>query len=111
MKAINEAKTMFALKGFNFEQHLAWYLQSGIVISRDDRFLMAKKINHARGDDEWNPEDADAWYVHCAVGKGSLEWFLLQAPVRLPYLCWRRIKQGENRLKCYRTETFERLVT
>lgn len=112
MNAILEAKAMYERHGMkHFEQDLQYYLVNGVVISRPDRFLMAKVINSTRlDDDEWNPPDADTWYVHCAVGRGALEWFLKQAPIRLPKLAWRRFKNGANRLRCYNTDAFERFA-
>lgn len=109
MHAIHEAKQMFVERGLNFEQRLCWYLENGLVVVRPDRFLMAKPIRSWVGDDDWNAPDADCWYVDCAVGKGSLEWFLLQAPYRLPKLAWRRTKAKDNVLKYYPTDKFERL--
>lgn len=112
MNAIAEAKALYMVRGLNFEERLGWYLMNGIVITRPDRFVMAKPIRSSVGDDDWQAGDAaDCWYVECAVGKGCLEWFLLQAPYRLPRLAWRRVKDKENRLKFYDTATFERLAT
>lgn len=109
MSAVQEAKAMFQKAGLStFERDLCWYLEHGIVISRPDRFLMAKLINTVVGDDDWHPKEPDAWYVHCAVGKGCLEWFLCQSPVRMPKLAWRRFKDGHNSLKVYNTNQFER---
>lgn len=111
MSAILEAKRMFEERGLKFEEQLGWYLMNGgLVVCTPDRFLMAKPIRSWVGDDDWYPENPDAWYVHCAVGKGALEWFLMQAPYRLPKLAWRRMKDGANRLKCYNTSDFERFA-
>lgn len=110
MNAILEARELFAKFNLKFEEQLSHYLAYGVVISTPDRFIMAKPIRSSVGDDDWNAPDADCWYVHCAVGKGCLEWFLLQAPYRLPKLAWRRFKDRENRLKYYSTNTFERLI-
>ena len=110
MNAISEAKALYMIRGLNFEERLGWYLMNGLVIVQPERFLMAKPIRSSVGDDDWNAPDADTWYVECAVGKGALEWFLCQAPYRLPKLAWRRVKDKENRLKFYDTATFERLV-
>lgn len=110
MTAIQEAKAMHEELGLNFETILGWYLMNGVVISTPDRFLMAKAIRSSVGDDDWNHPDADCWYVACAVGKGSLEWFLLQAPYRLPKVAWRRLNDPSNRLKCYNVDAFERFA-
>lgn len=110
MKPIYEAKQMFAEHGLNFEEQLSWYLTNGVVISREDVFLMAKPIDLAKGDDSWCPEKPDCWYVHCAVGKRSPRWFLEQAPYSLPYLAWRRIRDSKNDLRVYNTKTFERFA-
>lgn len=110
MSAIQEAKAMFEAKGLNFEQQLAWYLTNGLVVCQHDRFLMAKAIRSEVGDDDWNHPDADCWYVNCAVGKGCLEWFLMQAPHRLPKIAFRRLRDPANKLKCYNTSDFERFA-
>lgn len=110
MNAIMEAKQLYTRYGLDFERDLGFYLAHGLVVSRPDRFLMAKMISKNEGDDSWNPQAPDCWYVHCAVGKGALEWFLLQAPVRMPFLSWRRFKDGKNSLRTYRTEQFERFA-
>ncbi len=110
MKPIYEAKKMFMERGLNFEEQLSWYLTNGVVLSFEDRFLMAKPIELAKGDDNWNPENPDCWYVHCAVGKDCLKWFFNQAPYRLPYIGWRRNKDGNNRFRVYHASTFERFA-
>lgn len=109
MNAILQAKRLYAEQGRNFEERLGWYLMHGLVVSREDRFLMAKPINSKVGEADWCPETPDTWYVEMAVGKGALEWFLLQAPYRLPKLAFRRIKKPNAPLKFYSTDQFERL--
>lgn len=106
-----EAKKLFSEAGLNFEEQLGWYLTRGFVVSREDRFLMAKPIRSWVGDDDWEAPDADTWYVHMCVGRGALEWALMQAPYRLPKIAFRRLKDPANRLKCYNTDAFERLIT
>lgn len=101
---------MFEEHGQNFEEQLGWYLTHGVVVCTPDRFIMAKPIRSWIGYNDWDAPDADCWYVHCAVGKGCLEWYLLQAPYRLPKLAWKRIGDPDNRLKCYNTATFERFA-
>jgi len=108
MNAIMQAKALYEKEGRNFEERLGWYLVNGLVVSREDRFLMAKPIDSSVGEYDWSPDKPDTWYVEVAVGKNALEWFLLQAPYRLPKLAWRRFKQRESKLKYYNTEQFER---
>lgn len=108
MAPINQAKAMFARHGCNFEQQLAWYLGHGTVISNAETFMMAKPINSERGDDEWNVGDADAWYVHCLVGRLKPEALCEMAGYSLPKLCFRRWKAKGNPLKCYDWAAFVR---
>lgn len=109
MTAIQEAKKLYEERGIRFEDRLGAYLANGgVVVSTPERFLMARMINSERGDADWNPEDADCWYCECAVGRGGVEWFLLQAPIRMPKIAFRRFKDKQERLKCYNTSTFER---
>jgi hypothetical protein len=91
MKPIYEAKKMFLERGLNFEEQLSWYLTNGVVLSLEDRFLMAKPIE-------------------LAVGNDCLKWFFDQAPYRLPYIGWRRNKDGNNRFRVYNASTFERFA-
>ncbi len=111
MSAIAEAKELYAKHGLCFERDLCHYLQHGIVVAHPDRFLMAKPINKELGDDVWNPEAKDTWYVHVAVGANCLKWFLEQAPYQLPFLAWRRWKAKGNALKYYPTKSFARFVS
>ncbi len=108
MNAIMEAKQLYAKHGLDFERDLGFYLTNGVVIARPDRFIMAKPIVAAEGEDCWNPEKPDTWWVHCAVGKGALEWFLLQAPFRLPFIGFKRFKDKKQTARIYSTNTFER---
>lgn len=110
MNALFTAKAMYEARGLNFEQDLGYYLTNGIVISQPDRFLMAKPVSKDKGEADWHPEKPDAWYVHMAVGKDCLRWFLQQAPFRLPYLAWSRSKDEDGKLRIYSTERFERLA-
>ena len=111
MHAILEAKDLYRRYSLNFERDLGFYLMNGLVIARPDRFMMAKPIVADIGDECWNPISPDCWYVHCAVGKGAVSWFLSQAPFRLPKIAFRRFKDGHNKMKIYNTDTFERLAS
>ena len=111
MTALLEAKQMYARLGQDFERDLGFYLTNGVVFSLPDRFLMAKQMDTRLGDEIWNPTTANSWYVHCAVGKNCLRWFLDQAPVKFPYLAWRRMKNpAKNNLRIYPTEQFARFI-
>jgi hypothetical protein len=110
MTALLEAKQMYANLNLNFERDLGFYLTNGVVFSLPDRFLMAKTIAGSN-DDGWNPANPTAWYVHVAVGKNCLRWFLDQAPFKLPHLAWRRLKNfPQNTLRIYPTEQFARFA-
>jgi len=108
MNAIVEAKKIFAERGINFEERLGWYLMNGVVISTPERFIMAKAIRKDVGPDDWNPDKPDCWWVDLAAGKGSIRWWLEQAPFKLPFIGWMRSKQAGNRLKFYSTDAFQR---
>lgn len=110
MNAIIEARQLYSEHGLDFERDLGFYLTNGVVVSRPDRFIMAKPIVAAEGADSWNPPKPDCWYVHCAVGRSALDWFLPQAPFRLPLLAWRRFKNLGNPLRIYSTRRFEALT-
>lgn len=110
MKAVNEAYLMFAQRGLDFCQQLAWFMEHGVVVCAGDRFIMAKPIDSSKGDDEWDSESPDCWYVHCAVGRDCLKWFVGQAPFHLPKVAWRRSKDRDNKLKVYSLERLNRLI-
>jgi hypothetical protein len=110
MNAVFAAKQMFLDNGLNFEEQVGWYLCNGFLINRPDCFMMAKPINSARGDDEWNVKDADCWYVHCLVGKLNLEQLVDAVGYSLPKVAWRRMKDGNNTLRVYNWHNFKRLV-
>lgn len=111
MHALFTAKAMYEARGLNFEQDLGYYLTNGIVISQPDRFLMAKPIRKEVGEKDWHPEKPDCWWVHMAVGRGCLQWFLRQAPIRLPFLAWARDKSNNNSPRVYATERFEKIIS
>lgn len=108
MAPIEKARLMFREHGLNFEQQLAWYLGWGTVIKTDSVFLMAKPINSVRGDNEWDVKDADAWYVHCLVGRLKPAELSKSVGYSLPKLCFRRWKAKGNPLKCYDWAAFVR---
>ncbi len=111
MNALYQAKKLYSKHGLSFERDLCHYLEHGIVVAHPDRFLMAKAINKDLGDDVWNPEFVNSWYVQIAVGKDCLKWFLSQAPYQLPFVAWRRWKAKGNPIKYYPTESFARFVS
>ena len=110
MTALFEAKELYSRHGLDFERDLGLFLANGLVISLPDRFVMAKQIVALDGPDSWNPKEPDCWYIHCAVGRGCLEWFLLQSPVRLPLLAWRRFKDKRQSFRVYNTSQIERFT-
>ena len=57
MNAIMEAKQLYARYGLDFERDLGFYMTNGVVISRPDRFIMAKPIVAAEGENCWNPAE------------------------------------------------------
>jgi len=101
---------MYAKLGLDFERDLGFYLTNGVVFSLPDRFIMGKQIEKDKGDDQWNPANPDCWYVHFAVGKNCLRWFVDQAPVKLPFLAWRRLKGTKQAMRVYPTESFQRFM-
>ena len=110
MTALLEAKQIYAKLGLDFERDLGFYLTNGFVISMPDRFIMAKPIVKEHGDDPWNEANPNAWYLHFAVGKNCLRWFFDQAPIKLPFLAWRRLKGSKQSIRIYSTDSFQRFM-
>ena len=110
MNAIFQAKEMYRGAGLNFEQDLGHYLTNGYVVSEPDRFIMFKPVRKDMGERDWHPVNPDTWYVHVAVGKNALKYFLSLAPYELPYLAWSRLRDAKNSFRVYSKERFARLV-
>jgi hypothetical protein len=110
MKPIYEAKRIALEAGESFEKNLTFYLEHGVVISLPDRLLMGRAIQLELGEDVLYPPKPNCWFVHCAVGDNSVTWFCDQAPVKLPYIAWRRSRDKSGRLRVYNTSAFERLA-
>jgi hypothetical protein len=96
MRAIEIAKMDYERNNLLFEQDLGYYLMNGYVFSTPDRFLMAKPVRKSFGEKDWHPDNPDAWYVHYASGKKSLQWFIEQAPFYLPFIAWKRSKSVDT---------------
>ena len=109
MNAILEAKQLYHRHGLNFERDLGFYLTNGVVISRSDKFIMAKPIVAKEGDDCWNPANPDCWWVQIAVGNKSIAWFLEQAPFKLPLVSFKRSKDRTQKNRIYSVNRISRL--
>jgi hypothetical protein len=80
-----------------FEQDVALHRLNGVVIEREDFFLMARGVKHDAGHEALsNPEVSfarevqDCWLIYAY--SGPLEVLVTVAPYYLPFICWARRK-------------------
>tara|TARA_R110000868_G_scaffold1088_2_gene8325 strand:+ start:394 stop:735 length:342 start_codon:yes stop_codon:yes gene_type:complete len=103
LNPIEEAKDYYKSKGWSFEQDLGFYLCHGYVFCTPDRVLLFKPIRKDIGESDWHPDEPDCWYVHFAVGKDALSWFMDKSPHYLPFIAWARDKGSNGKLRVYET--------
>jgi hypothetical protein len=91
MNILAQAKDLYDKCGIDMNQDIATYAAHGYVFITPDSFLLGKAVNSksdVHPQDQWNVEDADAWYIHMAIGKISRFWQYLPHP--LPLVGWMR---------------------
>lgn len=112
MNAYDEAAELYRGQGKDISSVIVDYIRcDGYVFLQPDRLLIGRPVIGDRFN-EWLPRnrfgEADAWFVHLAVGRDILPWFLGQMPFYLPNLCWQRGFKGNERLHRIKTETLKR---
>jgi len=110
--AIYQAKELYHTHGLNLAKDIGAYLEHGVVIKFEDRMMLARPINLGRPR-EWlaaTGDEADAWYVHLAIGTGLVRWFIAQMPYFLPSIAWRREFTGSPHLHIYDTKQLKRRI-
>lgn len=114
MTAIEEAALIYERNGLHLGTDIEHHLKHGIVLCLPDRFIIGREIRLVNGmETPCERGIGNAWFVHFAVGRGAIKWFLEQAPRRLPFLCWTRLKhkvQGYHPLHIVSTDRFERII-
>jgi hypothetical protein len=96
MTAWEQAKRMYEKKGWDMDDDLATYCRYHYVHITPDSLILARL-------------HTDHWYVHAAVGAGSLRLWMSIMPVYRPYVAWARgLRDGQ--LKYYQTERLKRLL-
>lgn len=110
MRAIDHAAKFYTDNGMDLVKDISYYMQFGEVVCTSDRFLLAKAARHDDPMAYCSLSDADAWFVHFAYGKNCLRRFVEEAPKKLPFLCWHRIKDcvenKSQRLHVIKTDRF-----
>jgi hypothetical protein len=92
MSILVKAKALYDKCGIDMNKDIATYAAHGYVWISPNSFLLAKPVNSKSETppaDQWNVEDADAWYVNMAVGCGVSE-FINRIPYPLPLVGWMR---------------------
>lgn len=110
MSKLQKAFELYAENKQDFFRELSIYFQHGYVFSDPISLILYKpvKIDSADPINEWvKPEDADAWYVHFAYGKGCIKKLCDQIPFRLPYFGYSRALKNKP-IKYYKSEKFFR---
>ena len=91
----------------DFIQDLESYFQAGVVISTPTFFVMGKPVDSSldpRG--QWYAENADAWFVKLASGKGAMK-YMISLVKPLAKVMFSRFKNGQfSEFKTYDWEKF-----
>lgn len=91
MNILAQAKDLYDKCGIDMNKDIATYAAHGYVWINPDSFLLAKPVNSksdVHPQDQWNVENADAWYVNMAVG--NVKDFISKIPYPLPFVGWMR---------------------
>ena len=91
MNILLRAKELYDQCGIDMNTDIAMYASHGYVWINPEGFLLAKPVNsksEVHPQDQWNVEDADAWYVNMAVGE--VKDFISKIPYPLPLVGWMR---------------------
>ena len=87
MNILAQAKNLYDKCGIDMNRDIATYAAHGYVFITPNSFLLGKAVN-SKSDvhpkDQWNVEDADAWYVNMAVG--DVKDFISKIPVSYTHL-------------------------
>jgi hypothetical protein len=74
----------------SLQNDLAYFIATGYVFSGPGYLLIGRRVY-------------DGWFVHVAIGSGSLKKFLQCMPFYLPFIGWAREQRG-RKTKWHRTE-------
>lgn len=91
MNILAQAKDLYDQCGIDMNKDIATYAAHGYVWINPNSFLLAKPVNSksdVHPQDQWNVENADAWYVNMAVG--NVKDFISKIPYPLPFVGWMR---------------------
>ena len=91
MNILAQAKDLYDKCGIDMSADIAAYCAHGYVWISPNSFLLAKPVSSKSETppaDQWNVEDADAWYVNMAVG--DVKDFINKIPYPLPLVGWMR---------------------
>lgn len=106
--AIQQAAELYKDKGLNLAKDLEYYLKYGYVFCTPDKLLLAREIKRDDNGESWVPPGTgDTWFVHFAIGKDSIGWFIKQAPSPRKWVAWaRQFKESPQDIRYY---DFQRL--
>ena len=106
--AIQQAAKLYEDKGLNLAKDLEYYLKYGYVFCTPDKLLLAREIKKDDNGESWVlPGTGDTWFVHFAIGKDSIKWFIDQAPSPRKWVAWaRQFKMPARDIRYY---DFQRL--
>jgi hypothetical protein len=95
--AIKQLKEMYDAKGWNLDSDLKEYFDKHYIYSSPDCIILAQLHD-------------THWYIHAAVGRGWVKFFINIMPEFRPYVSWARGLRNKE-LKFYKTERLQRYAT
>ena len=112
MSKLEKALEFYSKTKQNFFNDVSIYLQHGFVYSDPDSIALAKPVKMDDGDptNKWiHSSQADAWYVHFALGENSLKKMCDKIPFKLSHIGFSRVLKNKE-IKYYKSENFFRRI-
>lgn len=112
MNILAQAKDLYDKCGIDMNKDIATYAAHGYVWINPKSFLLAKPVSSksdVHPQDQWNVEDADAWYVRSALKPCGLKELLKLVPYPLPFIGWTRHLKNKP-TKFHKFETLKRKI-
>jgi hypothetical protein len=96
----------------DFFRDVSIYLEHGFVYSDPNSILLAKPVKKNDGCpiNKWiEHDDADAWYVHFAIGENCFKQWWSKIPFKLSYIGFGRALKNKK-INYYKSENFFRRI-
>lgn len=112
MSKIGEALTFYKKIDQDFYRDLSIYIQHGFVYSDPDSIILAKPVSKNDGCpiNKWiKPNQADAWYIHFAIGENSFKKWWSKTPFKFSYIGFGRALKNKE-IKYYKSKNLFRRI-